>query len=117
MVLGLSFVHCWSLSQALTCAFCELTEATDCLECPIICQDEETCYTAKGMLLGVTVLQSKGCIGFPMCGRKETQTHFGNSYVLSYTCCQGKLCNGSPPQERLSPLILALVSAQLLGCM
>ncbi|OCT73178.1 hypothetical protein XELAEV_18036157mg [Xenopus laevis] len=116
-ILGLSSVYCWPLSQALTCAYCELTEDSDCLERPVICQDEEMCYTAKGMLLGVTVLQSNSCIEITRCGRKENQTHFGSNYLLSYSCCPGKLCNVSPPRERLSPLVLTLVSALLLGFM
>lgn len=99
------------------CYFCEVTSSQKCPSTLMSCDNDEDCFVGRGVALGVSVVQNKGCTRAINCGKEHPITHMGVTYSLVTQCCKGALCNAGTALPRLPGfgLLLALGLAFLLG--
>ncbi|XP_006208560.1 sperm acrosome membrane-associated protein 4 [Vicugna pacos] len=100
MVLGWLLLLVTALPPGTTgakdCVFCELTDSLSCPGTHMRCDDDEDCFTGRGVAQGAGPIINKGCTRATLCGREEPVSYMGITYSLVTNCCTGHLCNGAP---------------------
>ncbi|XP_029781320.1 sperm acrosome membrane-associated protein 4 [Suricata suricatta] len=84
---------------AKDCAFCELTDSTQCPGTHVHCGEDEDCFTGHGVAPGLGGVINKGCVQSTSCGHEEPVSYMGVTYTLTTTCCSGHMCNGAAGTE------------------
>ncbi|XP_032067933.1 sperm acrosome membrane-associated protein 4-like [Thamnophis elegans] len=119
-LLGLCAVvlACITIGSALQCLKCSFTIfGIPCHTSTVTCESGEVCAVIKGAAAGKNFITRKNCVAQDKCGKNDTESYVGVSYVTTYKCCDGDFCNSGAtlPSAHISlPMLLVIGGTWLL---